>query len=149
MNSLLSLNQKYVFIISILVLVLTIFFLSIKYYFNIRKNELRGNYSISNVDITEPRFSMNNDRKKINITAKEGNFLDNDKILLKKNVKFKSNEFSIISDNVVFDRKKQTASSDEKSTFKSKNTKILSDGFDIEENGKKLKFHGKAKVTLK
>ena len=40
--------------------------------------------------------------------------------MLKKNVTFKSNEFSIISDNVIFDRKEQTASSQAQSIFKPK-----------------------------
>ena len=51
------------------------------------------------------------------------------KILLNKNVKFKSIDFSIETEKVIFDRNKQTAESRSKSIFKSKNTTISSDGF--------------------
>ncbi len=107
------------------------------------------NVLVSNADITEPKFAINSPTQKIHVTAKEGNFVENDKILLKKNVKFKSNNFSIISDNVLFDRKKQTAHSKEKSIFKSEKTIISSEGFDIYENGNRIKFYGNAVVILK
>ena len=32
------------------------------------------NSKLSNVDISEPKFAINNNSNKINITAKEGNF---------------------------------------------------------------------------
>ncbi len=104
---------------------------------------------ISNVDITEPKFAINSSSQKIFVTAKEGNFVDQNKIMLKKNVTFKSNEFSIISDNVIFDRKEQTASSQDQSIFKTKNTTISADGFDIYDKGNKIKFYGKTIVILK
>ncbi len=103
----------------------------------------------SNADITEPRFAINNSNNKILVTAMEGNFLDKDKILLKKNVLFKSNSFSIETEKVIFNRKSQTASSKTKSIFKSKNTKISSDGFNIYDNGNSIKFFGKSVVILK
>ncbi len=104
---------------------------------------------ISNVDITDPRFAINNNKSKIFITAKEGNFIENDKILLKKNVEFISNSFSITSDNVTFDRKLKTAFSDNTSIFKSKKTTISSEGFNIYDNGNKIKFYGKSIVLIK
>ena len=104
---------------------------------------------LSNVDIYEPKFAINNQSEKIYITAKEGNFLSKDKILLKENVRFKSNEFSIETENVIFDRSKQTAHSKTKSIFKSKNTKISSDGFDINDKGDKIIFYGKSIIVLK
>ena len=107
------------------------------------------NLEISNVDITEPRFAINNDTKKIFVSAKEGNFITDDKILLRKKVKFKSNDFSIETDNVMFNKKKQTASSKHRSTFKSKNTIISSQGFDIYDNGNSINFYGSSKVILK
>ena len=57
--------------------------------------------------------------------------MNKDEILLNKNVKFKSNDFSIETEKVIFDRNKQTAESKTKSLFKSKNTTISSDGFNI------------------
>ena len=104
---------------------------------------------MSNVDIEEPRFAINNDEKKINITASEGNFLNKDEILLRENVKFKSNDFIIESENVIFDRKKETAKSKTRSIFKSKNTTILSDGFNIYDQGNKITFYGKSFIVLK
>jgi len=104
---------------------------------------------ISNADIYEPKFSINNDSQKIYITAKEGNFINKDKILLKKDVKFESNDFSIETEKVIFDRNNQSAKSKTRSLFKSKNTSITSDGFDINEMGNKIVFYGNSFVILK
>ena len=109
---------------------------------NIRTNS-------TNVDISQPKFAINNETKKIYITAEEGNFLNKNEILLKENVRFKSNDFSIETENVVFDRNNQTAHSETKSLFKSENTIISSDGFDIHEKGNKIIFYGNAYIILK
>ena len=112
--------------------------------------ELRtSDIEFSNADISRPKFAMNNDSKKIFITANEGNFLNNDKILLKDNVRFKSNNFSIETERVIFDRNKQTAKSKTRSLFKSKNTTIFSNGFNIYDKGDKIIFFGKSFVVLK
>ena len=104
---------------------------------------------ITNADISEPKFSINNDNQKIYITAKEGNFINKNEILLKKDVKFKSNDFSIETEKVIFDRNNQSAKSKTRSLFKSKNTSITSDGFDINEMGNKIVFYGNSFVILK
>ena len=109
---------------------------------NIRTNS-------TNVDISQPKFAINNETQKIYITAEEGNFLNKNKILLKENVRFKSNDFSIETENVVFDRNNQTAHSETKSLFKSENTIISSDGFDIHEKGNKIIFYGNSFIVLK
>ena len=57
-------------------------------------------------DILKPKFTINNNKQKIAVTANEGNFLNNDKILLQNNVLFESNNFKIYSDKVLFDKKK-------------------------------------------
>ena len=108
----------------------------------------RKKVEISNADITNPRFAINNPSQKIFVTAKEGNFVKGEKILLKKNVRFTSNDFSILSDNVIFDRNNQTAHSKSKSIFKSDKTTISSDGFDIYDKGNKINFYGNAVVIL-
>ena len=105
--------------------------------------------SLSNADISEPKFAISNQDKKIYITAKEGNFLNKNEILLKQNVRFKSNEFSIETEKVIFDRNKQTAKSETKSLFKSRNTTIRSDGFNINEKGNKIIFYGESYILLK
>tara|TARA_E500000178_G_C16750301_1_gene630066 strand:- start:324 stop:671 length:348 start_codon:yes stop_codon:yes gene_type:complete len=105
--------------------------------------------NLSNVDISEPKFAINNETKKIYITAKEGNFINKDEILLRDNVRFKSNEFSIETEKVIFNRSNQTAQSKSKSFFKSKNTTISSDGFNIYDQGNKIVFYGKSFIILK
>ena len=107
------------------------------------------NSKLSNVDISEPKFAINNNSNKINITAKEGNFLNKDEVLLRKNVRFKSKDFSIETEKVIFNRNKQTANSEVKSLFKTDNTTIFSNGFNINNNGNNIKFHGNSKLILK
>ncbi len=110
---------------------------------------VKDNLEISNVDITKPKFSINNASKKIFVTAKEGNFISDDKVFLRKNVKFTSTNFTIETDNVTFNRKEQTAFSKDKSVFKSKNTLISAEGFDIFDSGNKINFYGNSRVILK
>ncbi len=104
---------------------------------------------VSNADIEHPKFAIKNQSKQIYITAKEGNFLDKNKILLNKNVKFKSNDFSIETETVIFNRNEQTAKSDTKTYFSAENTTISSDGFDMFDKGNKIFFYGNAFVVLK
>ena len=100
-------------------------------------------------DISEPKFSINSKEQKISVTAKEGNFLTEDEIVLEKNVIFKSNKFKIYTDNVVFNKKTFVASSQDNAKFISDNTLIDSAGFDIIENGNIINFKGKTKLVLK
>ena len=149
MNLLLSLNKKYVLFFSIILFVLFSFFYLFKYYNSFENQSVKTFLKVSNIDITEPRFAINSPNQKIYVSAEEGNFVDKDTILLKKNVKFKSEDFSILSDNVIFDRKNQTAESNDKSFFVSDKTTISSEGFDIYDNGNKINFHGNAVIILK
>tara|TARA_B100000963_G_C22577849_1_gene649388 strand:+ start:165 stop:521 length:357 start_codon:yes stop_codon:yes gene_type:complete len=105
--------------------------------------------NLSNVDISKPKFTINNEAKKIYITAKEGNFIDKNVILLRNNVKFKSNDFSIETENVIFDRYKQTAISKTTALFKSEKTTIRAEGFNINDKGNKIIFHGNSYIVLK
>ena len=105
--------------------------------------------NLSDADISKPKFAINNDSKKIYITAGEGNFLNKDEVLLKDDVKFKSIDFSIETDKVIFNRNKQTAQSKTKSLFKSKNAIIFSNGFDIHDKGNKIIFYGNSNIILK
>ena len=149
MNYLLSLNKKYVLIFTILSLIIFSIFFIYKFYFKIEYEFINETIEVSNADITNPKFAINNPSQKIFVTAKEGNFIEDGKILLKNNVKFKSNNFSIESDNVIFDRNGQTAHSKDESLFKSDKTTIISEGFDIYDNGNKISFYGNAVVILK
>lgn len=149
MNIFLFINRNLVFF---LVIFLTFFFLIIIFYKQLNiTNVVSKNLEqkLSNVDISEPKFAINNKSKKIYVTAKEGNFLNKDEILLNKNVRFKSIDFSIETERVVFNRDKQTAKSKTKSLFKSKNTTISSEGFDIYDKGNKIIFYGNSFIILK
>ena len=149
MNFLLSLNRKYILIFSIIIFIFFLIFVCFKYFLSLEKNFITKQIIIPNVDITEPRFAINNSNQKILVSAKEGNFLDDKRIQLNKNVLFKSNDFVIETDEVIFNRIEETAVSETKSTFTSNNTKINSEGFNIYDNGKIIKFYGNSVITLK
>ena len=149
MNSFLYINRKVIFFLGIALVILffiNIFSKQIKLS-DIQIIETKNN--ISDADISEPKFAINNETKKIYITASEGNFINKDEILLKNNVRFKSNEFSIETDNVIFNRNKQTAQSTTNSIFKSENTSINSEGFNIYDNGNKIIFYGNSYIIIK
>jgi len=70
-------------------------------------------------------------------------------VLLKNNVRFKSDDFSIETEKVIFNRNEQTAQSETKSLFKSKNAVIFSNGFNIHDKGNKIIFYGNSNIILK
>ena len=146
MNFFLYINRNFIIYIGLLILTLFLILILSKQF---KLNNIEFEISESNtskVDITEPKFAINNDSKNIYITAKEGNFINKDEILLKKNVRFRSNDFSIETEKVIFNRKTQ---SNTKSIFKSENTKIYSDGFNIHDKGNEIIFYGKSILILK
>jgi len=149
LNFLLSLDRKYILLFSIIIFIFFLIIVFFNYFSSLEKNLLSNQSIIPNVDITEPRFAINNSNQKILVSAKEGNFLDDSRILLNKNVLFKSNDFVIKTDKVIFNRLDETAISKTKSTFISNNTKINSEGFNIYDNGKKIKFYGNSVIILK
>ena len=149
MNIFLFINRNLIFF---LLIFLTFFFLIIIFYKQINiSNIVSKNLEqrLNNIDISEPKFSINNKSKKIYVTAKEGNFLNEDEILLNKDVRFKSIDFSIETERVIFNRDKQTAKSKTNSLFKSKNTTITSEGFNIYDKGNKIIFYGNSFIILK
>ena len=149
MNLFLYINRKLLLVLSLITLLL---FSSLVFFKQFSNNEDNVNIEkdrLSKADIYQPKFAINNDNKKIYISAKEGNFINKNEILLKNKVKFKSNDFSIETEKVIFDRDKQTAESDTLSFFKSKNTTIISNGFNINEKGNKITFYGKSTIVLK
>ena len=149
MNFFLYINKKLIFFIGIsILLIFAVLIFSKQFNFNQIEVEV-SKEQLKNVDISEPKFAINNNSNKINITAKEGNFLNKDEVLLRKNVRFKSKDFSIETEKVIFNRNKQTANSEVKSLFKTDNTTIFSNGFDINNNGNNIKFHGNSKLILK
>ena len=149
MNSFLHINKRLIFFIGVALISIFIIFIFSKQ-INLNKFEIKfSNEDLSNIDILEPKFAINNLSKKINITANQGNFLNEDEVLLQNNVRFKSNDFSIETEKVIFNRNEQTAQSNSKSLFKSEKTVITSDGFDITDKGNKIIFYGKSLIILK
>ena len=149
LNFLLSLNKKIFLLFSILIILLIFFLLSFIYFQSesISNNKLEINKDTA--DITKPKFAINSEKQKISVTANQGNFITNDEIMLEKNVIFQSDKFKIYGENVVFNKKKLIASSNDKSKFISKNASIDSLGFDIIENGNIINFKGRTKLILK
>ena len=149
MNFFLYINRKFIILFGAIIIFL---FLIIIFYKQINLNNIILENTInstSNADISEPKFAINNESKKIYITASQGNFINKDEVLLNENVKFKSNDFSIETEKVIFNRDKQTAKSKTKSMFKSKNATITSDGFNIHDKGNKIIFYGNSYIILK
>ena len=106
MNYLLSLPKKYFISIIFFIIISSIFFFVFK---TIEFNSEINNDSkiqISKTDITKPKFTINNLNQQISITANEGNFLNDEEIILKNDVIFKSKKFTIHSDNVIFNKNK-------------------------------------------
>ena len=149
MNFLLSFSSKKILLLSLITILIFTLLILFQFYLFSKNNKVDKIVNISKSDITQPKFSINNEKEKIIVTANEGSFINNDKIMLMENVKFSSNQFTIKSDNVTFDRKQQTAQSMEKSIFRSKNTIITSEGFNIYDNGNKINFYGNTKIILK
>ena len=149
MNFFLYINRKLVILLGLIV---TFLFLIVVIYKQVNLSAIEINETkntISDSDISKPKFAINNESKKIYITAGKGNFLNKDEVLLEENVRFKSNDFSIETENVIFNRNKQTAQSKTKSFFKSKNATISSDGFNIDDNGNRIIFFGNSLIVLR
>jgi len=149
LNFLLTINKTQLIIFTSF-LVFLILFIFIFIFVNNEKSITKiTDITTNKSDIIKPKFSINGKKSEIFITAKNGNFLSDGKILLENNVKFKSKEFQLISDNVIFDRKNFIATSENKSKFSSKNTSIISAGFDITENGNIINFKGQTILKIK
>jgi len=149
LNFFLHINRKFIILFGAIIIFL---FLIIIFFKQINLNNIVIEDKVkssSNADISEPKFAINNESKKIYITASQGNFISKDEVLLNKNVKFKSSDFSIETEKVIFNRDKQTAKSKTKSMFKSKNATITSDGFNIHDKGNKIIFYGNSYIILK
>ena len=149
MNFLLSLNKKIFLILSFIFIFFILSFVLLNFIETTNNFQKKIVINEKTSDISEPKFSINSKEQRIFVTAKEGNFLTEDEIVLEKNVIFKSNKFKIYTDNVVFNKKTFVASSQDESKFISNNTSIDSAGFDIIENGNIINFRGKTKLVLK
>ena len=101
MNFFLYINRKLIILLGIITIFFFITFILYKQ-INLTRINFESNQSnLSDADISEPEFAINNQSKKIYISAGEGNFLNKDEIFLINNVKFKSIDFSIETDKVI------------------------------------------------
>ena len=149
MNFLLTINKTQLIIFTSFLIFLILFIFIYSFVNNEKSITKITDITTNKSDIIKPKFSISGKKSEIFITAKNGNFLSEEKILLENNVKFKSKEFQLISDNVIFDRKNFIATSENKSKFSSKNTSIISAGFDITENGNIINFKGQTILKIK
>jgi len=149
LNFLLTINKTQLIIFTSFLIFLILFIFIYSFVNNEKSITKITDITTNKSDIIKPKFSISGKKSEIFITAKNGNFLSEEKILLENNVKFKSKEFQLISDNVIFDRKNFIATSEKKSKFTSKNTSIISAGFDITENGNIINFKGQTILKIK
>ena len=148
LNLLLQINKK---IILLVICILTILFSYIIFIKIDKKNHKKFTFNIdpkTSYDILKPKFIINNSKEIINISANEGNFINENEILLQNEVLFESDKFKIFSNNVLFDKANQTANSKSDSIFVSNKTKIKSKGFNIVDQGNIIEFKGKTYLIL-
>ena len=147
MNNLLLINKKLILLIFVIISLIVIIFLSlVQNPFN--KNQLNVSKKTYSFDIINPNFTINGRDEEISIKAKGASFINTNEILLEENVIFKSDTFTLKSPEVFFNQKNQTAYSEKNTTFISEGTRINAKGFEITNEGDKIYFKGKTKVTL-
>jgi hypothetical protein len=146
LNRLLQVSKKLLIFIllgAILIFIITIILNNNKISLNKTVKKSKG----SNFDIINPSFTINNEQK-ITVKAERGNFISDQKILLENNVIFKSTKFKLQTNKAIYNRSNQTAKSKADSKFQSEGTIIVSEGFEIIENGDIIFFNGKTKLNL-
>ena len=148
MNYLLQLNKSLVLIFLIFLTIISLVFFFVKEEILSKSKIKFDTISDNSFDILNPKFTINNENGIITIEAKNGNFLNQNNILLENDVVFKSDKFKIYSSKVLFDKKNQTAYSKRDSTFVSEGTTIESEGFEIIDKGNTIQFNGKTKIIL-
>ena len=148
MNYLLQLNKSLVLISLIFLTIISLIFFFLKNEILLKSEIEFDTISNNSFDILNPKFTINNENEIITIQAKNGNFLNQNNVVLENDVVFKSDKFKIYSSKVLFDKKNQTAYSKNDSTFVSEGTTIKSKGFEIIDKGNTIQFYGKTKIIL-
>ena len=148
MNYLLQLNKSLILIFLIFLTITSLIFLFLKNEILLKSEIEFDTIDNNSFDILNPKFTINNENGIITIQAKNGNFLNQNNIVLENDVVFKSDKFKIYSSKVLFDKKNQTAYSKRDSTFVSEGTTIESEGFEIIDKGNTIQFNGKTKIIL-
>ena len=148
MNHLLQLNKSLVLIFLVFLTIISLIFFFLKNEILLKSEIEFDTISNNSFDILNPKFTINNENEIITIQAKNGNFLNQNNVVLENDVVFKSDKFKIYSSKVLFDKKNQTAYSKKDSIFVSEGTTIESKGFEIIDKGNTIQFNGKTKITL-
>jgi len=148
LNYLLQLNKSLVLIFLVFLTIISLIFFFLKNEILLKSEIEFDTISNNSFDILNPKFTINNENEIITIQAKNGNFLNQNNIVLENDVVFKSDKFKIYSSKVLFDKKNQTAYSKNDSTFVSEGTTIKSKGFEIIDKGNTIQFYGKTKIIL-
>ena len=148
MNHLLQLNKSLVLIFLVFLTIISLIFFFLKNEILLKSEIEFDTISNNSFDILNPKFTINNENGIITIQAENGNFLNQNNIVLENDVVFKSDKFKIYSSKVLFDKKNQTAYSKRDSTFVSEGTTIKSKGFEIIDKGNTIQFYGKTKIIL-
>ena len=147
MNKLLQVNKK--LLLFLLLVIIIIFIVTIL----LNKTDISLNQTVKkkstgpNFDIINPSFTINN-KQKISVKAEKGNFISDQKILLENNVMFKSSKFKIQTNKAIYNKLNQEVNSNELTRFQSEGTMIISEGFEITENGNIIFFNGRTKLNL-
>jgi len=148
LNHLLQLNKSLVLIFLVFLTIISLIFFFLKNEILLKSEIEFDTISNNSFDILNPKFTINNENEIITIQAKNGNFLNQNNVVLENDVVFKSDKFKIYSSKVLFDKKNQTAYSKNDSTFVSEGTTIESKGFEIIDKGNTIQFYGKTKIIL-
>ena len=148
MNHLLQLNKSLVLIFLVFLTIISLIFFFLKNEILLKSEIEFDTISNNSFDILNPKFTINNENEIITIQAKNGNFLNQNNVVLENDVVFKSDKFKIYSSKVLFDKKNHTAYSKKDSTFVSEGTTIESKGFEIIDKGNTIQFNGKTKIIL-
>jgi len=148
LNHLLQLNKSLVLIFLVFLTIISLIFFFLKNEILLKSEIEFDTISNNSFDILNPKFTINNENEIITIQAKNGNFLNQNNVVLENDVVFKSDKFKIYSSKVLFDKKNQTAYSKNDSTFVSEGTTIKSKGFEITDKGNTIQFNGKTKIML-
>ena len=149
MNYLLQLNKKLIILLTTFLLFIIVIFISSKLFKKpITETVIEDLITDTSYDVTNPKFTINNIKQKIIVSANKGNFKNNDEILLQQNVILKSENFKIFSDNVIFNKKNESANSNNNAIFIAKGTRIESNGFNISQKGNIIIFKGRTKIIL-
>jgi len=148
LNYLLQLNKSLVLIFLIFLTIISLIFFIVKDEILLKSEIEFDTIGNNSFDILNPKFTINNENGIITIQAENGNFLNQNNIVLENDVVFKSDKFKIYSSKVLFDKKNQTAYSKKDSTFVSEGTTIESKGFEIIDKGNTIQFNGKTKIIL-